>query len=118
MVSSIETNRESLAAFRLTGALDKKDYAFLIPVLEDKISRFGKIDLYWEMVASEGWNLEGLWEDLKFDLKHMNSFRKVAIVGDKKWEEWIAAIIKPFTSAEIKYFHVPQREEAMAWVSR
>jgi hypothetical protein len=118
MVSSIATDKEDLAAFRLTGALDKKDYDFLIPIVEEKLSRFGKINLYWEMVASEGWNLEGLWEDLKFDLTHLNSFRKVAIVGDKKWEEWIATISKPFTSAEVKYFYEPQREEALAWVSR
>ena len=33
-------------------------------------------------------------------------------------EAQIATLIKPFSSAEIKYFQVPHREEAMAWVSR
>ena len=116
MVISIETKRANLIAIRLTGTLGKKDYEQLIPVLEAKIKQFGKIDLYWEMEALEGWELSGLWEDLKFDITHINSFRKVAIVGDRKWEEWIARMIKPFTTAEIRYFDVRQKDEAMHWL--
>lgn len=116
MLTNLITEKENLVAFRMTGALTKKDYNFIIPVLEDRIKRFGKIDLFWEMVNSHGWDLEALWEDLKFDIKHLNHFRKVAIVGDKKWEEWMARLISPFTSAEVKYFYEPRREEAMDWL--
>jgi hypothetical protein len=116
MVTSIETTRETLVAIRLTGTLDKQDYDRLIPVLESKINQFGKIDIYWEMTGVEGWNPAGLWEELKFDLRHVNDFRKVAIVGDKKWEEWIAQAIKPFTTAEIRYFDAHQKEQALAWL--
>lgn len=117
MVSRIETNRDSLAAFRLTGTIHKNDYALLVPVLEEKISRYGKIDLYWEMLDSAGWDLEGLWEDLKFDLRHLNSFRRVAIVGDKDWEGWLATLIRPFSTAEVRYFRVPERDQAMGWLN-
>jgi len=116
MVTNIETTREDLIAIRLTGTLDKQDYDQLIPVLESKINQFGKIDLYWEMEGVVGWQPGGLWQDIKFDVKHVNSFGKVAIVGDKKWEEWIARMIKPFTTAEIGYFDTGQKAEAMAWV--
>jgi len=117
MVSSIESNKEDLVAIRLTGSLDRQDYDQLIPVLEGKINQFGKIDLYWEMEGVTGWQPGGMWQDIKFDVKHINSFRKVAIVGDKKWEEWITQMIKPFTTAQIGYFDALQKAEAMAWVS-
>jgi hypothetical protein len=116
MITSIETTRETLVAIRLTGTLDKQDYDRLIPVVESKIKQFGKIDLYWEMAGVEGWNPAGLWEEVKFDLRHVNDFRKVAIVGDKKWEEWIARMIQPFTSAGIRYFDIHQKQEALAWL--
>jgi SpoIIAA-like len=116
MVTSIETQRENLVAIRLTGTLEKQDYDRLVPVLEGKIHQFGKIDLYWEMDAVQGWQPGGLWEEIKFDIKHANSFRKVAIVGDKQWEKWIAQLIKPFTTAEVRYFDVHQKEQAMAWL--
>ncbi len=117
MVSQIATVKEDLVAVSVSGHLDKHDYEQIIPVLENKIAQFGKINLYWEMVGLEGWRLDGLWKDLKFDLKHVNDFRKVAIVGDKKWEEWIATMIKPFTTAEVKFFNELHRDEAMTWVS-
>jgi hypothetical protein len=118
MVNKIETTKDNLIAVRLTGSLTKQDYDQLIPVLESKIKQFGKVDLYWEMEAIDGWNLGGLWEEIKFDVTHVNSFRKVAIVGDRKWEEWIARMIRPFTTAQINYYDVRQKDEAMAWVSQ
>jgi len=116
MVTNIETTRGDLVAIQLTGSLERQDYDQLIPVLESKINQFGKIDLYWEMEGVSGWQPGGMWQDIKFDVKHVNSFRKVAIVGDKKWEEWIARMIRPFTTAEIGYFDITQKAEAMAWV--
>ena len=118
MINSIQTGIENLVAIRLSGTLDKQDYDQLIPVLESKINQFGKIDMYWEMEASAGWQPNALWQDIKFDIKHINSFRKVAIVGDKKWEDLIAKLIKPFTTAEIRYFDTQQKDAAMAWVSQ
>jgi len=117
MVTNIETTRTDLVAIRLTGSLNKQDYEQLIPVLESKINQFGKIDLYWEMEEVSKWQPSGLWQDIKFDIKHVNSFGKVAVVGDKKWEEWIAQMIKPFTTAEIGYFDTTQKAEALAWIS-
>ena len=117
MVTNIETTKADLVAIRLTGTLERKDYDQLVPVLESKINEFGKIDLYWEMEGVTGWDPGAAWQDIKFDVKHVNSFRKVAIVGDRKWEEWIVRMIKPFTTAEISYFDSGQKAEAMAWVS-
>lgn len=118
MVSQLATVKDNLVAVSVSGHLDKHDYEKIIPVLEQKIAQHGKINLYWEMVGFEGWHLDGLWKDLKFDVKHINDFRKIAIVGDKKWEEWIATMIKPFTTAEVKYFNELHRDEAMAWINQ
>jgi len=39
------------------------------------------------------------------------------MVGEKKWEEWMAKICRPFTTAEIKYFDASEKAEAEAWIS-
>ncbi|ARS38056.1 hypothetical protein CA264_21130 (plasmid) [Pontibacter actiniarum] len=116
MVQAIETGKSDLVALKFTGSLDKEDYTLIVPSMEEKIDRFGKISLYWEMDNVEGWEPGGLWEDLKFDIQHTNNFNRIAIVGDRNWENWITKLMKPFTSAEVKYFDLQQREEAMAWV--
>lgn len=116
MVQAIETGKADLVALKFTGSLDKEDYTLIVPSMEEKIDRYGKISLYWEMDDVEGWEPGGLWEDLKFDLQHANNFNRIAIVGDRSWENRMTKLMRPFTSAGVRYFDLQQREEAMAWV--
>jgi hypothetical protein len=39
------------------------------------------------------------------------------MIGDKRWEEWMARLCKPFTRAAVKYFDVAEADAAGAWVS-
>jgi hypothetical protein len=41
---------------------------------------------------------------------------RVALVGDKAWEKWMAAVCKPFTMAKIRYFDVKDVESAWKWL--
>lgn len=38
------------------------------------------------------------------------------MVGDQKWEEWMARLCKPFTQATVKYFDASEEEAAWAWL--
>ena len=57
-----------------------------------------------------------LWEDIKFDLKHFADIERLAIVGEKRWEQGMAAFCRPFTSAKIRYFDHSRIEEAREWI--
>jgi hypothetical protein len=48
--------------------------------------------------------------------KHFNHIERVAMIGDKKWQEWMAAFSKPFTTAKVRYFHHEKLNEARTWV--
>jgi stage II sporulation SpoAA-like protein len=37
-------------------------------------------------------------------------------VGDKRWEQWMAKVCKPFTMAHIQYFDASRIEEAWKWL--
>jgi len=100
---------------RLSGKLDRSDYESYFPILEGRIDQYGKIRLYCEMVDFDGWTPSGLWADTKFDVKHANDFTRIAFVGEKKWLNLITQAMKPFTSAEIRYFDIAEREEALQW---
>lgn len=117
MVQLLKTDKPDLFAVMLADSLSGEDYNRIVPPMEAKIAQHGKINLYWEMVDFDGWQPEGLWKDLKFDVKHINSFHKVAMVGEKKWQDWLTQLTKPFTPAEVRYFDLSQREEAMRWVN-
>lgn len=113
---TILENTEKLIAFHFSGELDKSDYEKIIPLMEDKIRREGKINLYWEMESFEGWDLSAAWQDIKFDVKHAHDFNRVAMVGQEGWQDLMTQLMKPFTSADVRFFSLEQRDSAMTWV--
>ena len=59
-----------------------------------------------------GWDMHALWDDTKFATTHCSKIEKIAMVGESKWEEWMAKVCKPFTMAKIEYFDVSQIDDA------
>jgi len=64
----------------------------------------------------EGWNVQEFWEDLKMDSKPANDHEGIAIVGKSNWQDWITPLMKPFTSAEIKFFKSKEKEHTKIWI--
>ena len=42
--------------------------------------------------------------------------KRIALVGDKTWEKWMARVCKPFTMAKIRYFDTAEIAAAKAWL--
>ena len=55
-------------------------------------------------------------EDVKFDARHFNDIERLAIVGKKKWQDWMSKFCRPFTSAKIRYFDRAQAADARTWL--
>ena len=94
----------------------EEDYKKLIPQLNLVLHKFKKIRWFFEMKNFSGWEPLALWEDLKFDVKHAKDFEKIAMVGEKKWQNWLSQLMKPFTSAEVKYFNENEKVKAVEWI--
>ncbi len=114
-MTSIQTDQNVVYTIA-EGKLDDDDYKRIIPILEEKVSIYGKIRWYFEMRDFMGWTFSALWKDLKFDVKNTSSLEMIAMIGDKKWEKGLTQLMKPFTGAEIKYFDTEDREEAKHWI--
>ena len=116
-VQVISENDGKLLLVHLTGALHKDDYRDFVPIVEQAVRRNGKIRVLVEMHDFRGWNPGALWEDVKFDFKHFNDIERLAMVGEKKWEQWMVTFCKPFTTATIRYFPMEQADDARVWIT-
>lgn len=116
-VSVQESSGGKVLEITLSGKLSKEDYAHFVPEVEKKIKESGKLRLLCHMHDFHGWHLSALWEDIKFDLKHFRDIERLALVGDRKWEEGMAAFCKPFTTAKVQYFDETKLEDARRWVA-
>ncbi len=106
-----------LLEVKVSGKLSKEDYERFEPAVEKLISDSGKIKILFVMHDFHGWELGAVWEDIKFATTHCRDIEKLAMVGEKTWEKWMAAICKPFTMSTIKYFDAAEEDAARTWLA-
>lgn len=102
---------------RVTGKLTADDYREFVPDFDRLVRKHGKLKLLFEMHDFHGWDAGGLWEDLKVDARHFNNIERLAMIGEKRWQRWMASFCKPFTRAEIRYFPRDEAEAAREWLA-
>ncbi|WP_347159732.1 STAS/SEC14 domain-containing protein [Pontibacter chitinilyticus] len=49
---------------------------------------------------------------------HGLDYGRVAMVGEKQWQEWAANLISPVKKKGIEYFDLAEKEQAMTWVQK
>ena len=103
---------------RAGGRLEDEDYNRFVPQFERIAEReAGTVPMVIELAPDfSGWDLGGLWRDLRFDVRHKDCFGRIAIIGDSKWEEWGTEMSSSLFRAEMKFFQPSQRSHAESWV--
>ena len=101
---------------RVTAKLVHEDYEQFVPEFDRLIKQHGKIRLLFEMVDFHGWEPQAAWDDLKLGVKHFSDIDRIAMVGDRRWEEWMARFCQPFTMAKVRYFQSAAIDQARHWL--
>lgn len=117
MIEYIDDLPVDVAGLKVHGKLTHADYQDLLPKLEAKMADHKKLRVLFVMEDFHGWELGAAWDDLKFEMAHCKDFGRCAIVGEKKWEEWMVKISKPFYKGDVKYFDHGELEQAKAWLT-
>jgi len=102
--------------FKLSGKLHDEDYKQFVPLVDAAIAKEGKVRVLAQFHDFHGWDAKALWDDIKFSTTHCTKIERIALVGEKAWEKWMAAVCKPFTMAKIKYFDVAELDAAKKWI--
>ena len=105
-------------SFKAVGILTHADYQIINPMIDSALEGIisPKINVFVDGSELEGWELRAAWDDFKLGLKHGGEFDKVAIFGNKKWQEYLAKIGSWFISGEVKYFD--DANEALRWIQQ
>lgn len=116
MIQTIPTDLPKTIGFKLSGKLHDEDYRSFEPTVETVLAAEGKVRLFVKFEDFHGWDLHAVWDDTKFAFKHYSDFDRIALVGDRRWEKWMAGVCKPFTKATVRYFDASQADDAWAWL--
>ncbi len=116
-IELVEHAENAVLHVMASGKLSSDDYNAFEPMVSGFIESMGKINVLFVMRDFHGWELGAVWEDIKFATKHCRDIDKIAMVGEKDWEKWMATICKPFTMSKIEYFDADQQDAAMQWLA-
>ncbi|WP_339723808.1 STAS/SEC14 domain-containing protein [uncultured Paraglaciecola sp.] len=110
------TGSEFFLSLKAQGTLTHKDYEIITPLIDSALSEVKepKVKALIDGTELQGWDVRAAWDDFKIGLKHGNEFTKVAIYGNKKWQELAAKVGSWFISGDIQYFD--NEVDAIAWL--
>jgi len=111
------TGEYFLLVLKAQGTLTHKDYETITPMIDSALAevRYPKVKVFVDGSELDGWEARAAWDDFKLGLKHNNEFEKIAIYGNKNWQELAAKVGGWFISGEIKYFE--SCNDAITWLN-
>lgn len=103
-------------SLKVVGRLTHQDYKIITPMLDSALAQVTnpRVDVLIDATELDGWDLRAAWDDFKLGLKHKNEFRRVAIFGNKNWQEFGAKLGNWFVSGEVNYFE--NWQDAYDWI--
>jgi hypothetical protein len=113
----LDTSNARYVRIHAAGRLTHGDYDALEPPFEAELKRRGgRTPLLLDLKGWRGWTAGGLLRDLRFDLRHRNSFPRIAVVGDRPWHKWLTLSAKPIFKGDMRYFDASEEARAVEWV--
>ena len=118
MSATIENSTDSILTVKITGTLAQPELA----VVQGQVSEFiqkqkEKARILVVTENFQGWARGGDWGDLSFQVDNDDRIEKMAIVGEKKWQE-LALIFaaKGVRRFPIEYFQPAEMTKARDWL--
>ena len=84
--------------------------------LEAFIKRHGRVRVLEIVENFEGMDAAALWHDIKFSLRHLDDFSRVAIVCNPHTHHLWSSLASPLISCEVEHFAPGEEAAARDWL--
>ncbi|WP_010230342.1 SpoIIAA family protein [Gillisia marina] len=86
-------------------------------IILDRISEFGKINIFCEITKEKHIAFKCLMEELKFKYENSQSIDKLAIVTDLTWLRAVMNVDDLIGHTKMRSFEIKNRIKAIQWIS-
>jgi hypothetical protein len=102
----------------LIGKLTHEDYEVITPFIDSAVEgvKNPEIKMLLDAREMEGWEARAAWDDFKLGVKHGREFKRIAIVGNKRWQQMAAKLGRWFIAGEVRFFE--DINEALDWLNQ
>ncbi|MEZ4769497.1 MAG: STAS/SEC14 domain-containing protein [Caldilineales bacterium] len=82
-----------MVGYKVVGKVTPDDYQQLNPAIQALVDQYADgVFLLLDLQEFAGEEVKAWLPDLKFGHRFHDKIKKMAIVGDKRWEKWLAAL--------------------------
>jgi hypothetical protein len=92
-------------------------YKQFVPETQSLVSEAEKVRILVTMHDFDGWEAGTLWATANWDAAVFDHIERVAVVGEKAWQDCATGFSKPFKTATVRYFTNGQLDAARAWLN-
>src|ERR1035437_9868328 len=71
-IQFIEENSGKVVEVHVSGKVTKADFQHFVPEFERQVQQNGKLRLLFDITGFNGWEVDALWEEIKFDIKYFS----------------------------------------------
>lgn len=109
---------DGIVSARISGKLTHAELVALQHAASDLIKREGKVRILVVAENFQGWDRGGDWGDLSFQSEHDAHIEKMAIVGERRWQDLALVFAsKWFRKFPIEYYEPGELAKARAWLA-
>ena len=116
MIEKLTQSSKNVLGFKASGDVTKADYQTMVPAVEAALQEHDSVRVLLDLTEFKWEKAEAWGTDLKFGHDFHKKISKMAIVGDKTWEEWLTKVAAPFYAVEAKFFQSDDVDSAWAWL--
>jgi hypothetical protein len=118
MIEPIRTWRDDIVGFRIGGTTTEVDIKPLLTQLNEKLKQYKKLRLFLEHADPDGFSVDTLMEDFKYNFGHSGNFEKAAIITFKEWLDQADQLAHQLRETQLKSFHYSERDQAIRWIEQ
>jgi hypothetical protein len=108
---------EGLITVKISGMLKRAEQVQAEKIAIEAMGSARKIKFLILIENFQGWDNKDNWEDVSFQSEYDQQIEKIAIVGEKRWQDLTEAFVgKGLRSMDIRYFAPSEIAMARAWI--
>jgi len=117
MIEQLAQSSGTILGFKVSGRLHDEDFQTTYLPLIAAAAVHGQIGILVEFADDfSGWDAHALWDEVTYHTKYVRNIKRMALVGDAKWLEWMSKLSKGLPVIDVRHFPASEIRAAWDWL--
>jgi len=110
-------NGSGIVTIQASGSAPATEYEGFFAAFEKAVKQRSRVGLLLRFQDFAGWDMDALSRNVPLDIGCLLRIKRLAVIGERKWEEWIKTYCGPFMGAAVRCFQPGQEDDARKWLA-